>query len=341
MECPECGDEINGEQCSNCVFNINEVEVNNIFNIYVLKCQDLCNYKYYVGKTNNDVNIRFSQHKNNQGYNNCAFTSKYKPIEIIETFKSKDPLDEDKITKKYMMKYGIENVRGGSYTKLELDEWMIKSLEHEFKSTRDICYKCNEKGHLYRDCPLDNKFNIDKYIEGFNNLDSIDIEINKLEKVYEQIIILNCQINTTKSFNPNINKQEYEEKLNKINEEYNKLHKCSNSLSFKELQEKKELLRKEQEIARIKLSEINSSDDIGHINNVYKTFFVNDIIYMRTDVNKTIKKYKLYIFHLEKKKELKGLLNIHISEDLIKMKLSGLYEKKISILQRGLFSIIL
>ena len=53
--------------------------------------------------------------------------------------------EEDKITKKYMMKYCIKNVRGDSYTKLELEEQQIKSLNHEFVAMVDLCYKCNEK----------------------------------------------------------------------------------------------------------------------------------------------------------------------------------------------------
>ncbi len=123
-------------------------------NIYVLKLEDKSGgYKYYIGKTNNHVGIRFSQHKNDKS---CSWTAKYPPIELLETIESNDDLDEDKITKKYMMKYGIDNVRGGSYTKVELDDWMIKSLEHELNGSQDICYKCNIKGHFSRNCTQPN-----------------------------------------------------------------------------------------------------------------------------------------------------------------------------------------
>jgi len=151
-------------------------------NIYILECND---NKYYIGKTSLSVDIRYSQHLTDD---NCAFTTKYKPIKIVETIKSNDPLDEDKITKKYMILYGIDNVRGGSYTKLKLDDWMIKSLEHEFKSSNDICYKCNTKGHFSKDCDTD-KFNIIEYINKFNTLDELTIEINRLEPFYKEIII--------------------------------------------------------------------------------------------------------------------------------------------------------
>ena len=101
-------------------------------NIYVLKLEDKSSgYKYYIGKTNNDVSIVYSQHKNNK---DCEWTTKYPPIELFETFKSEYSLDEDKVTKLYMKKYGIDNVRGGSYSTLELDENVIKSLEYEISS---------------------------------------------------------------------------------------------------------------------------------------------------------------------------------------------------------------
>jgi len=116
--------------------------------IYVLLCQ---NDKYYVGKTIKDVQQRFNEHLLSFD-NKCIFTLKNKPIKIIETLLTDDPLDEDKITKKYMMKYGIDNVRGGSYTKLILEDWQIKTLYHEFDSARDICYKCKKDDHFVNEC---------------------------------------------------------------------------------------------------------------------------------------------------------------------------------------------
>jgi hypothetical protein len=313
----------------------------NIFNIYVLECEDKSSggnasgSVYYIGKTNKDVSIRFNQHKSSD--NTCAWTNKYKPIKIIETYKTKDQLDEDKITKKYMIKYGIYRVRGGSYTKIELDDWMIKSLEHEFTSAKDNCYNCNEKGHFAKECPLDKKLNIQKYLKDFTDITSIGREIDKLEIVYEQIIILNQQIIRTSIFDPN-NKKEYEDKLEKNSEEF-KLYfpttiSSTSGRVYQEVmilhKEKIESLQQEQRSILNKLQSIK--DGFNDINNIYKQLFINDKIYLESQDNQTIKLYKLRAFNLEKKKELKELLNIHTSEDLIKMKLEGLYEKKISIL---------
>jgi predicted GIY-YIG superfamily endonuclease len=136
--------------------------------------------KYYIGQTNRGTNatIRFQEHKSGKG---SEWTKRYKPISIIETYETESLFEEDILTKKYMMKYGIENVRGGSYTKIDLDEWQIMSLEHEFKSVSDSCYKCGEKGHFAKDCDKCDKIN--KYLSQFTSEDDLEREIYKMEKL--------------------------------------------------------------------------------------------------------------------------------------------------------------
>ena len=124
--------------------------IKNMVCIYVLKL----NYnKYYVGKTENP-NFRIEQHFNNNG---SAWTKKYKPIEVIEFNKCCDIYDEDKYTKKYMDKYGIDNVRGGTYTKIILDSETKNLLKNEIVSATDKCFNCNKKGHFTANCPYKKK----------------------------------------------------------------------------------------------------------------------------------------------------------------------------------------
>jgi len=118
----------------------------NTFNLYVLK---LVKNKYYIGKTNKNVQDRFIEHKNGFG---SHWTKLYKPIKIIEIIITEDKFNEDKYTKKYMDLYGIQNVRGGSYTKIILDDWQIKSLHHELKHSNNLCYKCGNFGHYASSC---------------------------------------------------------------------------------------------------------------------------------------------------------------------------------------------
>lgn len=113
--------------------------------LYILKLQG---GKYYIGKTT-DMNRRYAEHKTGKG---SSWTSKHKPIKILEVRPLKDAHDENNTTKDLMKKYGIDNVRGGSYTQIELPEHLELSLETELRGTKDACFKCGEIGHFARDC---------------------------------------------------------------------------------------------------------------------------------------------------------------------------------------------
>lgn len=122
--------------------------------IYTLQLQK---GKYYVGKTEN-IGKRFEEHNSGNG---CIFTRIYKPIKIIETFELKSQFDEDIQVKKMMLKYGIENVRGGSYSSQYLSEEELFCLEKELFSAKDRCYNCGEKGHFSKDCDYDSESDSD------------------------------------------------------------------------------------------------------------------------------------------------------------------------------------
>ena len=113
--------------------------------IYILELE---NKKYYVGKTTNP-NYRLEQHFNNSG---SQWTKKYKPIKILELKPNCDDYDEDKYTRMYMDKYGINNVRGGSYVQIKLDKVTIENLEKMNRGTTDKCFLCGEKGHFAKNC---------------------------------------------------------------------------------------------------------------------------------------------------------------------------------------------
>jgi predicted GIY-YIG superfamily endonuclease len=71
------------------------------FIIYILQ---LNNSKYYIGKTNQNPEERFNQHLNDNG---SSWTGKYRPLNIIKTYETNCLFEEDKITKEYMINYGI------------------------------------------------------------------------------------------------------------------------------------------------------------------------------------------------------------------------------------------
>ena len=109
--------------------------------IYILK---LIDDKYYVGKTVN-LEFRLDQHFNDAG---SIWTKKYPPIKIVKIYYNADTYDEDKYTLKLMSQYGIENVRGGSFTHEFLSEETVKYIQKMIISAKDQCYKCEKFGHF-------------------------------------------------------------------------------------------------------------------------------------------------------------------------------------------------
>lgn len=148
--------------------------------IYVLELE---NNKYYVGKTT-DIESRYQAHLAGNG---SSWTEKYKPIRIIESYVSTSNFDEDNTTKKRMLEHGIENVRGGSYSKMVLEDWQIKSLESEFKGILDCCYLCGKPGHFAVDCGKTNKYN------GWTEL-RLESKREELEELLQRIETLTYRI---------------------------------------------------------------------------------------------------------------------------------------------------
>ena len=118
--------------------------------IYILKLQ---NNKYYVGKTNNPKK-RLVEHYDGYG---SAWTNKYRPIKVLELISNSDDYDEEKYTIEYMKKFGIENVRGGTFTTIHLPKFQIEYLEKVINSTSNKCYICGKKGHFAKECYYKNR----------------------------------------------------------------------------------------------------------------------------------------------------------------------------------------
>ena len=104
--------------------------------------------KYYIGKTQNTT-FRLEQHFTSNG---SAWTKKYKPISILEIIPNCDDYDEDKHTIKYMEKYGINNVRGGSFCEIKLSDNNRITLNQMIKSVTDKCYICGKEDHFANNC---------------------------------------------------------------------------------------------------------------------------------------------------------------------------------------------
>lgn len=113
--------------------------------IYVLKLEG---NRYYVGKTNNPTK-RFEEHVRGDG---AAWTRLHKPYKIERIIPNASAFDEDKYTKEYMAKYGIDAVRGGSYVERELDDNQVYALQRELRMASDKCTTCGRSSHFAANC---------------------------------------------------------------------------------------------------------------------------------------------------------------------------------------------
>jgi predicted GIY-YIG superfamily endonuclease len=113
--------------------------------IYILKLRE---GKYYIGKTKN-IEKRYESHLIGEG---SGWTKKYRPLSLVKTIKSSSQFDEDKYVKEYMAKYGIDNVRGGTYSNVVLDANSIELLEKEIRHSKNLCTRCGRDTHYIKDC---------------------------------------------------------------------------------------------------------------------------------------------------------------------------------------------
>ena len=121
-------------------------------NIYVLKLE---NGKYYVGKTNHTFQ-RFNQHSSGKG---AKWTKKHSPIDLLHWYPDMKDVDENKITIQIMREYGVKNVRGGSWTKVEMTGKEISNLEkrihrlsHFDSEHAKKCTRCGRASHTVSSC---------------------------------------------------------------------------------------------------------------------------------------------------------------------------------------------
>ena len=174
--------------------------------IYILKLRE---GKYYIGKTKN-VEKRFNEHIAGNG---SGWTKKYKPISLIKSIVSTSYFDEDKYVKEYMAKYGIENVRGGTYSNIDLDANCISVLQKEIRHSKNLCTRCGRDTHFIKDCYAKTDSNDNIIVDAKSKEKDTVSKYNKIKYAYKA----NNKESSEDDDNDNDNDDEYLNVKNKKN----------------------------------------------------------------------------------------------------------------------------
>lgn len=150
--------------------------MNKSISVYILK---LSNDKYYIGKSCNPPE-RIRQHFL---LKTGKWIKTHNPLYVEKIVSDCNVFDEEKITLEYMYKYGIDNVRGGSFCNVNLTEEEVKYLKRQICSINDLCYHCHSNKHFTSRCRKKKVkcFKCKKYGHYSNNCDKIKKECKKEE----------------------------------------------------------------------------------------------------------------------------------------------------------------
>jgi hypothetical protein len=196
-------------------YNLNKFVFLKMVTIFILELKE---NKYYVGKTDNP-NFRIEQHFTADG---SLWTKTYKPIKVLETFNNCDNFDENKYTLVYMDKFGVNNVRDGSFCQIKLSKEETNIIQKMINGSSDKYYICAKKGHFVKDCPDKNdewdfgNF-IAKTIVNTANYDVKDVACIRCG--WKNHTVENCFAKTNKYREPIIDESESDEEYSDSNEE--------------------------------------------------------------------------------------------------------------------------
>jgi cellular nucleic acid-binding protein len=92
------------------------------------------------------------RYKEHLAGNGSVWTRQHRPVEVVKIIEGCSNFDEDKYTKEYMAKYGIDNVRGGTYVETKLSSTQKDTIHREIWGAQDKCTRCGREGHFVDNC---------------------------------------------------------------------------------------------------------------------------------------------------------------------------------------------
>jgi len=109
--------------------------------------------RFYVGISSNP-SARIAEHRRGEG---AEWTRRYPPcgvakLKLASRDKGRARLEEDATVKRLMRKHGKENVRGGSYSRVQLTSTDNKALSKELNHAEGGCLRCGHQGHWASQC---------------------------------------------------------------------------------------------------------------------------------------------------------------------------------------------
>ncbi len=249
--------------------------------------------------------------------------------EILEEIITDDIMDVDKVVKKYMLKYGIDMVRGGSYKNEVLEEWQIKSLEHELQLLK----------------PKNEVSKLDEFVNSYNN-SNIDATINHIIVFRNSILKLKEMERLTQlDFNMDniIIAIDKNNKLTKLTEEFQKYNSIYSRQRHLDIIQKN-MIKMEQDIKELneeikKLIEtpFYINPHINYIFNIidqgYSHFlrYIDNTQLIENDI--IVKLYRTKIFNTEIKQKIKNFKSpFGSTEEEILEKYKALLKRKLSLI---------
>lgn len=117
---------------------------------YTLYVLELRGDKWYVGITT-DLDERLREHREGRG-EGSTWTKTHQVVDVAHKEQNAAPEDEDKFVLMYMKIKGIENVRGGNYSKPKLPIGVQRDLQSKIWHNEGKCIRCGHGGHFIKQC---------------------------------------------------------------------------------------------------------------------------------------------------------------------------------------------